>query len=53
MRGLTGTEAEVGAVGAGEETVYTNKLLSSPSLVTGKERENRVVSKNVTSVDTK
>ena len=37
--------------GAGEETVYTNK--PSSSLVTCKERENGVVSKNVTLVDTK
>ena len=50
MRGLTGTGARVRA---GEAIMYTNKSSSFPLLGIGEERENRVVSKNVTSVDTK
>ena len=39
--------------GTSEEIVYTNKSSPSPRLVTGEERENGVVSKNVTLIDTK
>ena len=50
MGGLTGLGV---GVGVGEEIVYSNKSSSSPGLVIVEERENGVVSKNVTSVDTK
>ena len=48
MGGLTGTGA-----GVGEEIAYTNKSSSFPLLVTVEERENGVVSKNVTLIDRK
>ena len=50
MGGLTGIRV---GVGAGEAIVYTNKSSFSPWLGLGEERENEVVSKNVTLVDTK
>ena len=59
MRDLTGIRARVGfggasgADGTGEEIVYTDKSSPYPRLVIGEKRENGVVSKNVTSVDTK
>ena len=49
MSGLTGTGTEVGA----DETIVSTNKSSSPLLVTGEERENKVVSNNVTSMDTK
>ena len=53
MGDLIRTGAGVGASGIGEEIVYSNKSSPSLGLVTGEEKENRKVSKNVTLVDTR